>query len=128
LLVHFLPQSVQAGPQFRTRGIPRTVARAHHEIYGREFMLVETEGLTHDPTDAIALHCAPYGAQCHGEANAGTTLIVPVCDHTEKSIPEAPPAGMGGFEIRLAAQAPLRGQGQPVGRGGLADQASGLRG
>jgi len=89
---------------------------------------MQAEGLAYDPSHAIAFDRITHDTQRHRQSNAGTTLIVPVRDHTEEPVAETPPAGVGGFEVRFAPQPPPRGQGQPDRRRGLAGQASGLTG
>ena len=89
---------------------------------------MQAEGLSYDPPHTIAFDRVTHDTQRHRQSNAGTTLIVPVRDHTEESIAETPAAGVGRFEVRFATQPPLRGQGQPDRRRSLAGQASSLRG
>lgn len=110
---HPVPECLQARPQLGGCGIPRPVPGADDDIDGRQLVLMQPERFANDPADAVALHAAARGANRDGKTKTRPALVVPEQNHTEKSIAKSPSARVDRFEVRLAAQAPLRGKGKP---------------
>lgn len=123
---HPLPERLQARPQLGGCGIPRPVPGADDDIDGRQLVLMQPERFANDPADAVALHAAARGANRNGETKTRPALVIPEQNHAEKSIAKSPSARVERFEVRLAAQAPLRGKGKPWPGRAVAGQVSPL--
>jgi hypothetical protein len=90
-------------------------------------VLVQSERFPDDPADAIPLNWAARGTHCDRKPDAradrsGTILIATVHSHSEESIAETLPVGVSGVEIRFTADAPFRGEPQPLKDRAVADQ------
>jgi hypothetical protein len=96
---------------------------ADDQVEAGELVLMQAEGFADDPADTITLDAAARGTHRDGKPETRPAFIVPERSHSKESISKAPPARVGGFEIRLTTQAPLRGECEPSWGRAVAGQA-----
>jgi hypothetical protein len=113
LLVHFFPERYETRVQFRPWCIFSPAARADDQIDGGQLVLVQSERLADDPTDTIAFDTTARGTNRNGKTETRPTLVVRERSHTKESITKPTPASVGRIKVRLATQAPLRGESKP---------------
>jgi hypothetical protein len=113
LLFHFFPERYEARVQFRSWCIFRPAARADDQIDGRQLVLVQSERLADDPADTVALDTTARGTNRNRKTETRPTLVVPERSHTKESITKPTPASVCRIKVRLATQAPLRGESKP---------------
>jgi hypothetical protein len=113
LLFHFCPERNEARVQFRRWGIFSPVARADDEIDARQLVLVQSEGLADDPADTVTFDTTACSTNRDGETETWPTLVVPERSHTKESVAKPTTASVRRIKVRLATQAPLRGESKP---------------
>lgn len=107
--------------QLPARGTESLEPGAHDDIDCRKAVLMQSEGFTDNPADAIALYGSPSDAQRDGKTQTRSGLVVADHCHREESVAKTPAARVHGVELRLMSQAPGRRKGQPLsGRAGHA--------
>jgi len=93
--------------------VTRPVPGTDDEVYARQLVLMQAEGLANDSTQTVALDAAAGDTHRYGESETRPALVIPISSHAEESIAKPLPARIGRFEVRLATQALLRGESQP---------------
>ena len=96
--------------QFSPGCIFRPASRADHKVDARQLVLVQSERFSDDPSDAVTFDTTARGTNRNGKTETRPTLVVPERSHTKESIAKPTPAGVGRIKVRLATQAPLRGE------------------
>ena len=110
--------------QFSPGCIFRPASRADDKVDARQLVLVQSERFSDDPSDAIAFDATARGTNRNGKTETRPTLVVPERSHTKESIAKPTPAGVGRIKVRLATQAPLRGESKPCWGRAIAGQGA----
>ena len=87
--------------QFRPWCIFYTAASADNQVNARKLMLVQSERLTDDPADSVALDTAARGTNRNGKTETRPTLVVPEDSHTEESVAKLTSASVRRIKVRL---------------------------
>ena len=110
--------------QFSPGCIFRPASGADDEVDARQPVLMQSERFSDDPSDAIAFDTTARGTNRNGKTETRPTLIVPQRSHTKESVAKPTPPGVGRIKVRLATQAPLRGESKPCWGRAIAGQGA----
>lgn len=99
--------------QLTRRGVLDARARRDDAIDCGQRVLRKTEGFLDDAAHAVAGDGIAGGADCHGEPETCCAKIVRPDGHAEETVRNALSSAMDLLEVRLQAQAPLRGKSEP---------------
>ena len=88
-------------------------ARRDDAVDCGQFVLRQAEGFLDDASHAVAGDGIAGGAHCDGEPEARSAEIIRPEGHAEETVRNALASALDLFEVRLQAQAALRGESEP---------------
>jgi hypothetical protein len=70
------PVLLEARAQILRRCVARSVARRHHDVHRRQFVLAQAKALAYEALDAVPRHCAAEGTRRDCQTQARTSFMI----------------------------------------------------